>query len=159
MNTLKCKLLIIGICWACILPLASCTSPASVQNTEMPSLETPQVTVRVVTPGPEPTQVECSAQANDVNILIEITSSNVEVMVTGLEPGENIVLMYERNLPQHTSTLVSQPSVLIGEDGKFEESWSLGNFKPEQGVMANEWLVKVIHAQGVTCATFEVPAE
>ena len=158
MNTIKHKIFLIWMFLASIF-FSACTSLPNAKNDETLSSETPQVIVREVTPEPAPTQVECSAQTNNVNILIEITSSNVEVTVTGLQPGENIVLVYEQDQPQHASTLVSQPSVGVGEDGKFEDSRSLRNFKPEQGGMIGEWLVKVIHAHGVTCETFEVPSE
>lgn len=119
--------------------------------------------VQEVIPEPQPTPVQCSAQTNNVNI--HITSSDkLLVTITGLQPGENIVLIYERNLPEsdwrrENGQTVFTPISTIGADGAFMDSRSFSRFEAEDGVTPNEWVVKVIHTSGVTCAYFIPPEQ
>jgi hypothetical protein len=163
MKTIKYKLSVLGLSLASIL-FASCTSLANAKNNNEPNaLET--VAVTEVALELEPTPVQCTTQTNDVNIQVEITSSGkVQVMVNGLQPGENVVLVYERNLPEsdwrrEQGQTVYTPNNPIGEDGTFEDSRSVSRFEPEEGVTPNEWMVKVIHTGGVTCTSFIAPSK
>ena len=119
--------------------------------------------VQEITPAPQPTPARCSAQTNNVNI--HITSSDkLLVTITGLQPGENIVLVYERNLPEsdwrrENGQTVFTPINPIGEDGTFEDLRSFSRFESEEGVTPNEWVVKVIHSNGINCAYFISPEQ
>ena len=144
--------------------LSSCASLGTAKNNEPQTQVTPDVIITEVFE-PEATLVECTEQNNEVNIQVQITPSEmVQVTVVGLQTGENIVLVYERNLPEsdwrrEKGQITFTPITSIGENGKFEDSWSVSEFDALEDITPNEWMVKVIHEHGVACASFIPPKE
>ena len=122
---------------------------------------TPEVTMRIIAPGPTPTSVTCTSLPEGMNLQATVLSSTeVLVKISGLKGGELITLIYERDLQNwqrekgRTEVYPSQP---IGDDGYFEDKGTgLGSLP---GVSPNRWQIQVVHSRGVACLTFTMPEE
>ncbi len=141
--------------------LTACAPQSNASIEDLPT--TPQVQVQEIMPEPEPTPVLCDSEAG--NIHIEVTlfpTDKAEVLVTGLQPGENIILIYERNFPvgdwrREQDYTVYTPYAPIGEDGTFSDVFN--RFTPSEDGGTNDWTVKVVHSHGVSCYLVDLPDE
>lgn len=124
-----------------------------------PSLN--DVTLEIVVPGPTPTPVVCTSLPQGMNLqVIALSSTEVLVQMSGLQKGELITLIYERDLQDWQrlkDRLEFSPSQPIGEDGYFEDKGT--GLAPLPGVSPNRWQIQVVHSRGVACQTILLPEE
>ncbi|GAB4581324.1 MAG: hypothetical protein Fur0022_40710 [Anaerolineales bacterium] len=143
--------------------LVSCSSPVNAKGDVTNDSGTPVVEERQIPPEATPTPIACSKNTSAVNIQVEPETPNkAQIIISGLEPGEKIIIVYERNLPDTDWRIAKGRTVVeltkpIGDDGTFQDVMS--GLNPLEDVFPNEWNVKVVHSKGVTCATFEVPID
>lgn len=110
------------------------------------------------TPGAMPTSVACTSLPNGMNLQVTaLSSTEVLVQVSGLQNGELITLIYERDLQnwqRAKNRLEFHPSQPIREDGYFEDIGE--GLIPLEGT-PNRWQIQILHSQGVACQTITLP--
>lgn len=121
------------------------------------------VTLQIVTPEPSPTPAICTPLPEDMTFTVTLTSdtpalSDVEVAValelTGLQPGENLYLMFVQDKPDGEYQAEEWGMAPVGQDGRF--SFMADLTSPYE---YPDWQIKIIHARGVACTEITLPEE
>ncbi len=117
------------------------------------------VTLEVVTPGPTATPVICTPLPEGMEMnLFALSPDLIKVEATGLQPGELVSLIFQRDVADwrvYKGQMEASPISPIGEDGYFEYEQS--GFDPLAELEENAWLVQLIHARGVACEKITLP--
>jgi hypothetical protein len=77
--------------------------------------------------------------------------NEMQVSLTGLEPGEPIVLLFESRSLTETSVIENHPVAVSNASGHF--TYKEQGFSKLAGNETNQWSVKAIHKRGVNCAS------
>lgn len=89
-------------------------------------------------------------------VVTSLSSRQIQISVTGMQPGENLVfLLIAQPTQGQTSEIEIRPQEVVGEDGSF--TIVEGSLEPLPGVTINTWTVKVIHKRGVACQNVTLP--
>ena len=131
-------------------------APAATATTPEPSLPV-VVTREIITPvlNPTATPVGC-APAPDVSLSISpVNHSEMEISVIGLQPEEQVKLVFESNGVNPPTIYTEEPQVTADETGRFR--WHENGLHSTEGSASTQWLVRVIHQRGVNCATVVLP--
>ena len=112
-----------------------------------------------VAPEPEATPIVCTSLPEGMNLKVTaLTSKEVLVHISGLQVGEFVTIIYERDLQDWQrlkGRLIFHSSQPIGVEGYFDDKGT--GLSPLAGVSPNRWQVQVVHARGVACQTITLP--
>ena len=142
-------------CFLILLLLVACQAA---QAQDPPVVESVVVTRNVVETVPTALVPECTPLPADMTLEIRpLSSQSVTILMTGLQPGEQVRLRFDRvgEAGEVISDLVIEqgPSDPISDNGRLETTQS-GLEAREDGL--NRWAVQVIHARGVACTTVDL---
>lgn len=132
--------------------VATAVSPSPTPTTESNSVEVTRV---VVTAAPSPTPAICTPLPEDMTFTVTPTSDTaVTLELTGLQPGENLYLMFVQDKPDGEYRAEEWGMAPVGQDGRF--SFMADLTSPYE---YPDWQIKIIHARGVACTEITLPEE
>lgn len=116
-----------------------------------------EVPVETTIPEPTATPVVCTTLPPGMSLdVIPVPTSKVEVHVEGLREGEiPIILLQLLNTPGHFYQLEERATQPVSREGIYKTVLPVSTPPFSHSTL---WRVAVIHARGVACLDFEMPA-
>ncbi len=124
------------------------------KGTEEPTLAS-QVTV-ATSLRPTPTLAICTSLPTGMTLLAKpVSTDTVTLEITGLKPGENLVLVFHAENAEYSHRIEERPVQPVGPDGSF--AYTTQGLQPLRGSTVNHWEIQVVHSRGVACADVTLP--
>jgi hypothetical protein len=142
------RLIFICIVWlgvGCQNTAADSSTPAQTSTPDSPVI-TKTISDEII---PSPTPFTCTPLPEGMTLdLNPVSSTLVEIVAQGLQPGEEITVVFTAKSPGH-GKMIEDRGILIGSDGRYSSQEILN---PIPRSDENHWEVSVIHSRGVACA-------
>lgn len=140
-----------------ILILCLTVGCQSAITTQQTSSLTPEVGLTVIKePQPSPIPATCTSLPDEMTLQVEpLGQTEALVELTGLQPGESLLVIFMSTTPGYQTTLEHRPIEVVGQDGRF--TYRRNNLTQAPQSEINGWEVKVIHAGGVACTEVILP--
>jgi nitrite reductase/ring-hydroxylating ferredoxin subunit len=129
-------------------------APAATATTPEPSPPV-VVTKEIIAAYPTATPVGCSPSPDVSMSISPVNHSEMEISVIGLQPEEQVKLVFESNGVNPPTISTEEPQVTADETGRFR--WREEGLHATEGNTPTQWLVRVIHQRGVNCTTIGLP--
>lgn len=128
---------------------------------EPPTAGTTNPPVEVMTqvfPPMNPTATPvCTSLPSDMTLSVTPTSpTSAQIEMTGLSPGEGIILIYYAEIPGQSSNRIEDMPVQTADtNGHFV--YTAQGLSPLSGSTKNRWEIQIIHSRGATCTEVTLP--
>lgn len=127
----------------------------------MESTPTPpvQVDTQILPPMTPTATPQCAALPEGMTLIVTPVSSSpapmVQIEVTGLQPGEQLNLVFYTDVAGQNSTRIEEfPAQPAGPDGHFVMRDQLA---PPPGSATTHWQIQIVHSRGVACTEITLP--
>ena len=135
-----------------VLAIAVSSIACLMEGIATPEVQVVESTTTITTPYSIPA---CQPAADVTYKLQKISDTFVEVIASGLQPGETPYVYYNTPVGNIPGKGGAYSGDIVNEDGEF--FFALENLEPPEGKTSATWDIRLVHEGGVECTTITLP--